>query len=203
MTRRNLKPDPAIDGIAAIFYYCCKDASKPEEEKVHDSGMFLCKDVETDTTNKSEKGEDLEKTFLRRAGINCKSFHFGKEVDMLLKFADFIQEMDPDIILGYEVQMLSWGYLIERAATLEINMCQRLSRIPDKGYQVRKSEQSEEWHGQLISVNIAGRIILNVWRVMRSEVNNVVLVLMGNLCFFKKSYLRIRVKYGFKVKTAT
>lgn len=37
---------------------------------------------------------------------------------------------DPDILVGYEVQMHSWGYLLQRAAVLGLDLCQQLSRIP-------------------------------------------------------------------------
>lgn len=37
---------------------------------------------------------------------------------------------DPDILLGYEVQMHSWGYLLQRAAALGVDLCQMISRVP-------------------------------------------------------------------------
>lgn len=39
---------------------------------------------------------------------------------------------DPDILVGYEVQMHSWGYLLQRAAVLGVDLCQQLSRIPGR-----------------------------------------------------------------------
>lgn len=39
---------------------------------------------------------------------------------------------DPDILVGYEVQMRSWGYLLQRAAVLGVDLCQQLSRIPGR-----------------------------------------------------------------------
>lgn len=39
---------------------------------------------------------------------------------------------DPDILLGYEVQMRSWGYLLQRAAAIGVDLCQQLSRVPGK-----------------------------------------------------------------------
>lgn len=39
---------------------------------------------------------------------------------------------DPDILVGYEVQMHSWGYLLQRALTLGVDLCQQLSRVPGK-----------------------------------------------------------------------
>lgn len=37
---------------------------------------------------------------------------------------------DPDILVGYEIQMRSWGYLLQRAAVLGADLCQQLSRVP-------------------------------------------------------------------------
>lgn len=39
---------------------------------------------------------------------------------------------DPDILVGYEVQMHSWGYLLQRAAALGVDLCQQLSRVPGR-----------------------------------------------------------------------
>jgi len=94
---------------------------------------------------------------------------------MFLEFSLFIQKLDPDIIVGYEVQMLSWGYLIERGALLDLDMCHLFSRIVDKDTIPRssaKSTSSDMGYGQSMNMTITGRIILNVWRVMRSEVTS-------------------------------
>ena len=37
---------------------------------------------------------------------------------------------DPDFLIGYEVATLSWGYLVDRAAALDINLTKELSRMP-------------------------------------------------------------------------
>ena len=39
---------------------------------------------------------------------------------------------DPDILLGYDVTMMSWGYLIDRAAVLNSNLTNQISRTPRK-----------------------------------------------------------------------
>lgn len=96
---------------------------------------------------------------------------YNSEKDMLLGLVALVQEIDPDFLIGYEVQMLSWGYIIERGAVLDLNMCQLLSRVVDKDKMTRAPQQhSENLFGQLVTMTITGRIILNVWRVMRSEV---------------------------------
>ena len=39
---------------------------------------------------------------------------------------------DPDILVGYEVQNASIGYLIARGKKIDINVLQELSRIPSE-----------------------------------------------------------------------
>jgi DNA polymerase elongation subunit (family B) len=43
---------------------------------------------------------------------------FKDERAMLLAFAQLVSQIDPDILVGYEVQMSSLGYLIERGYAL-------------------------------------------------------------------------------------
>jgi hypothetical protein len=87
-------------------------------------------------------------------------------------FAAFIalirNEIDPDIIVGYEIQKDSWGYLIERATTLGIPILQELSRIPtEKPSSRNEHDKYGEEHES--GIHIAGRMTINLWRRMRYE----------------------------------
>ena len=160
-TRRKLKPDPTIDPVVAIFY-----SMHQELFSINVTGIFV--------VDSCLKNQGTSSSLLNKAGIVVPSLHcFADELLMLKGFASFIQEHDPEIILGYEVQMLSIGYLIERGAFLNYNMCHAMSRISNnEGYSKNVAKDKEDnWFGQLISMEITGRIILNVWRVMRSEVS--------------------------------
>ncbi|XP_065648573.1 uncharacterized protein LOC100213595 isoform X4 [Hydra vulgaris] len=158
-TRRNLRPDPTIDPIILIFY-----TMHQELLNIDVSGVFI-----TDTCMIYQNSSNL----LKKAGIAISSTHcFSDELLMLKGFSSFIQEHDPDILVGYEVQMLSIGYLIERAAALNYNMCHAMSRISSTEVYSKKvqKDQEDNWFGQLVSMEITGRIILNLWRIMRSEI---------------------------------
>ena len=65
-------------------------------------------------------GEDVEVTYV------------SSESELLETLVTTVRRHDPDILLGYEVTMTSWGYLIDRAATLNINLTNQLSRTPSK-----------------------------------------------------------------------
>lgn len=64
--------------------------------------------------------------------------------------------------------MLSWTYLINRGHLLGINLYSLLGRIKDfsDSQLEMKLKVNEEFQ-----LKIVGRIILNVWRLMRYEVN--------------------------------
>lgn len=94
---------------------------------------------------------------------------------------------DPDILVGYEVQLLSWGFLFERAQFLGIELCALVSRIPgkckpyccidaanlcslsDSPRQSRFSTRDDWW--AMADIHVAGRIVLNLGRIMRHEVS--------------------------------
>ena len=50
----------------------------------------------------------------------------------LCLFCVFICREDPELLIGFEIEMTSWGFLIDRGAHLSINMRQKLSRIYGK-----------------------------------------------------------------------
>ena len=174
-TRRELKPNPQIDSVHAIFFTLCRNVTTSDAAN-HQSGVFLF----SEGGNKSNTDSGQQNLLFRKAGITVEHERsFSDERIMLIEFASFIQTLDPDILMGYEVQMLSWGYLIERGAVLDLNMCHLLSRILSKddggshkaGGSANPDKQHDNWFGQLVNMTITGRIILNVWRVMRSEVS--------------------------------
>lgn len=64
--------------------------------------------------------------------------------------------------------MHSWGYLKDRCHHLGRNMIKELSRITaDNEYSY--SEFNEEFTNS--EIRIKGRIVLDVWRLLRHEVN--------------------------------
>jgi DNA polymerase zeta len=56
-----------------------------------------------------------------------------------------LQFHDPEILVGYEVQMSSWGYLIERAAKLGFNLAPKLSRMPGKERDSKMNEEEDKY----------------------------------------------------------
>ena len=166
-------PDPAKCPIEAIFY------SIYEQEAV----MSLSRSITRPgcTTGVMMVGD---KDHARKFGLRHLTIeYYCDEKQLLWAFLRKVNDYDPDFLLGYEIHFNSWGYLIERAAKLlQVNFCAHLSR---RVYRQKSAAQEEEesashplnrendtWGYKKTSVlDIEGRIVLNVWRLMRSELN--------------------------------
>ena len=110
---------------------------------------------------------------LLRSGVTIKDVDYvEEEKDLFGALIQVVRKWDPDILLGYEVQMLSWGYLIQRALIFEIDLCSQLSRVKGSANQCNFDASKDRWGAaHTCEIKIAGRIMLNVWRLMRHEVS--------------------------------
>eukprot|EP00127_Corallochytrium_limacisporum_P000880 Clim_evm13s29 gene=Clim_evmTU13s29 len=96
---------------------------------------------------------------------------YSSETDMLRGLVSLIRVQDPDIITGYDVQHWSWGYILERSSVLGLDLIQALSRVPQDLQSSSLEPSKDEWgFRKQSSIHLAGRITLNLWRLMRSEV---------------------------------
>lgn len=69
-----------------------------------------------------------------------------------------------------QVEMLSWGYLFQRAYTLQINLFPLVSRIPNARVDNQHTENNSTAFNLTEEIKLTGRIMLNIWRLMRHEV---------------------------------
>lgn len=90
--------------------------------------------------------------------------HFvASETDLLLQLSSYVKMFDPDVFLGYVVDTLSWGYLIQRSLILDVDP-QPLSRISNP-FQAKGNFAG----GVNTPPQLVGRIVLNIWELMRHE----------------------------------
>ena len=61
------------------------------------------------------------------AGTHVLSF--PKEEDLLLKWRDFIENVDPDLIIGYNTTNFDFPYLLDRGEALKVDAFPYLGRI--------------------------------------------------------------------------
>lgn len=100
----NRLPDPETDEVSAVFY-CCQN-SDVDDLRV-DGRLAL------ETRILVVDNGQLDRRRLRDLRIDA----VASELDLLNLIIDIVVDNDPDIIVGWEVQKASWGFLKARAAT--------------------------------------------------------------------------------------
>ena len=153
-TRQQLRPDPEYDPIAGCFYRLV--SADNDWDPV--SGCIIVGAPGT----VDPVSPELRQNFV------------ASELLLVRSVVRLVRDADPDILAGYEVQMASWGYLSSRAAVLGINICPLLSRVPAS---VKESKVADDENnpgvaydaGHTSEISLVGRIVFNIWRLMRSE----------------------------------
>ncbi|XP_034999481.1 DNA polymerase zeta catalytic subunit isoform X2 [Hippoglossus stenolepis] len=167
-TRRDLEPDPEFDPICALFYCLSSDVPLQSIESTVLTGAIV---VDKDCQN-CDQGDKRTAPLLVRSGVSGLQVKYATDEKMLFQeLISIMRRYDPDILLAYEVQMRSWGYLFQRAAVLGVGLCQQLSRVPGDSVENRFTADRDEYGADTMTeINIIGRITLNLWRVMKTEV---------------------------------
>lgn len=113
-----------------------------------------------------------------------KMLRFDDELDLINGVVDLVIELDPDILTGWEVQLDSWGFLEARAGIhgtpgLIPSKNDELTRCQDLTFSDLVSRASPRQSGNAVenqwasrkasTFKVAGRHVLNLWRIMRSE----------------------------------
>lgn len=93
LTREELFPDPDVDEILAAFY-----TYKEFEGGTPNSGIVIMQDSLSDQQR------------LRDVRLEV----VPSEWELISKVVDIVVELDPDILVGWELQRASWGYLSAR-----------------------------------------------------------------------------------------
>ncbi|XP_008215763.1 DNA polymerase zeta catalytic subunit [Nasonia vitripennis] len=166
ITRPNLLPDPRQDRIAAVFYAIHNDVPPDwNQAKPLDCGVII---VDPEKVNSKIKklngGTEQEQSLI----------YVEKEEDVFEEVVSLIQRCDPEILIGWDIEFLSWGYLFQRASVFGKNLSGKISRIPSAkcNWETRAHDESTtELHLEtLVEVKLPGRIVLDIWRIMRSEI---------------------------------
>ena len=75
-------------------------------------------------------------------------FVYGNEVDMLLAFAQYVREADPDAFTGWNISGFDWPYLVKRATALGIYAeFLRFTRRDDKAAWLRQQTFQSKAYG--------------------------------------------------------
>ena len=96
-SREAFVPNPEVDQVAAVFWAYQSDEST--ELSSYRRGAFWL----NDTLAYSNRRGDPHITTV------------SDELELLNSVIDLVLELDPDMIVGWEIQSASWGYLSARA----------------------------------------------------------------------------------------
>uniref|UniRef100_A0A672LUH0 DNA polymerase zeta catalytic subunit n=1 Tax=Sinocyclocheilus grahami TaxID=75366 RepID=A0A672LUH0_SINGR len=165
-TRRDLEPDPEFDPICALFYCLNSDVPLPNSDTTQMTGAIV---IDKDCCSSAQASRSTV-PFLFKSGVTgLLVTYVSDEKELFEEVTNILRMYDPDILVGYEVQMHSWGYLLHRASTLSVDLCQQLSRVPDAKENRFMAEKDEYGADTMTEIHIVGRIVLNMWRIMKTE----------------------------------
>ncbi|KAJ7630949.1 hypothetical protein FB45DRAFT_917030 [Roridomyces roridus] len=87
------------------------------------------------------------------------------ELDLLNHVVDIVRELDPDIVVGWEIQAASWGYLSSRGQEYGLDIAEEISRAPS----IRRAGVDQWGMRHTSTFKVGGRHVLNMTRIMRVE----------------------------------
>ncbi|XP_054272954.1 DNA polymerase zeta catalytic subunit [Macrosteles quadrilineatus] len=151
-TRGELKPNPDHDAICCVFYNITNDC--PDTSIANITGVIYVKD-----NGKEEKMPQFR----------CQLHAVADEPSLIAAFVALVRKWDPDIFVGYEIELLSWGYLLQRAYVLNLNLVVELSRV-SRPFEGRAESEAKQVSDDDSEIRLTGRIVLNLWRFLRHEV---------------------------------
>ena len=98
--------------------------------------------------------------------VECHAF--DDERALLRGFIATVLALDPDVLIGFEVQGESLGFLADRARRLDVDLLRHVSRSESvPGANERQDDEYGRLHAS--GIYVTGRIVLNLWRVLRGE----------------------------------
>ncbi|XP_036146254.1 DNA polymerase zeta catalytic subunit isoform X2 [Monomorium pharaonis] len=158
VTREELLPDPQYDSIAALFYAIYNDTPTDANEQTEHGAIIV---------NSNSISARLNK--IHSASAMCPILYVATEQDAFDGLVKLIELHNPDILLGWEVETLSWGYVFQRAFHLKLNnFLVKISKVPHVQI-FSKSDTHAFEKDDAGEIKVPGRIILNVWKIMRHE----------------------------------
>lgn len=102
----------------------------------------------------------------------CNILFFKSELDMINELINMVNVEDPDVLVGFEVDNKSWGYVGKRydylCADSKASFCSQINRNIRKA---RIINYVDPWISRASSqFQVFGRIVFNLWRIYRDEI---------------------------------
>ncbi|SCV68659.1 BQ2448_780 [Microbotryum intermedium] len=103
--------------------------------------------------------------------VGTDVIEFEKEADLLTRWRDFVEEVDPDLIIGYNISQFDLPYLVDRAKALKATKFPYLGRLKNVKSDVKDTHFSSKAYGNRDNkeTTIDGRLQLDILQVMQRD----------------------------------
>ena len=103
--------------------------------------------------------------------VNAQICEFQKEEDMLTKWSEFLQEVDPDVIIGYNIANFDFPYLLDRAKHLKLKDFPFFTRLKHIRSEAKDTNFSSKQMGNrdTKATNTNGRIQLDLLQLVQRD----------------------------------
>lgn len=103
--------------------------------------------------------------------VNTQIFEFGSEDRMLMAWRDFLEKVDPDVIIGYNIANFDFPYLLDRAKHLKCAKFPYWSRLKGTQSTSRETNFSSKQMGNrdTKATNTNGRLQLDLLQLVQRD----------------------------------
>jgi DNA polymerase delta subunit 1 len=103
--------------------------------------------------------------------VNTQIFEFDAEEKMLMAWRDFLEEVDPDVIIGYNIANFDFPYLLDRAKHLKVQKFPYWSRLRNIQSQAKDTNFSSKQMGNrdTKATNTNGRLQLDLLQLVQRD----------------------------------
>ena len=103
--------------------------------------------------------------------VNTQILGFATEDAMLMKWRDFVEEVDPDVIIGYNIANFDFPYLLDRAKHLKCTRFPYLTRLKGMKTEANAASFSSKQMGnrETKATNTNGRLQLDLLQLIQRD----------------------------------
>ncbi|KAJ5894683.1 DNA polymerase delta catalytic subunit [Penicillium taxi] len=103
--------------------------------------------------------------------VNTQVLEFQKEDKMLMAWKDFVQKVDPDVIIGYNIANFDFPYLLDRAKHLKCTNFPYWTRLKGTKTEAKEANFSSKQMGnrETKATNTNGRIQLDLLQLVQRD----------------------------------
>ena len=103
--------------------------------------------------------------------VNTQIFEFGAEDKMLMAWRDFLEKVDPDVIIGYNIANFDFPYLLDRAKHLKCTKFPYWTRLKSIQSHAKETNFSSKQMGNrdTKATNTNGRLQLDLLQLIQRD----------------------------------